>query len=400
MEGVEGNRVLLLMGPSLHLRHNHRSRHLTRYARQTFVAVDVVGDVGFYEGPPTNVLRKALAGTKAFLGNRRRESIETRGTEITLRSMPLPFHLKIMASDLWLYVYLRQTCRKRYRLCIFGDPRIALMAVLLKYSGMVETLVYEDWDYFPGMLSVARNRFGSQVLEWRERIAVRSADMVICVSRPLARLRQKQGASRVEVVPNGVDYDLFAQAQLKNAHPPTLIYMGALSQLWGADLPIRALPSLRQSIPNLRYVLVGRGADEMAFRSLATDLGVQDLVSFVGERRYEELPHYLAEADIGIATSRVNEFRQYAFPLKLIEYMAAGLPVICTNVGDAEEVVREGNAGVVIGFERQALTDAVISLLGHPAEYAACSINAANFAKAYDWSTIFQREFSLIAGLL
>lgn len=79
--------------------------------------------------------------------------------------------------------------------------------------------------------------------------------------------------------------------------------------------------------------------------------------------------------------------------------MAAGLPVICTKVGDAERVVNEGNAGVAIDFEPQALADAVIGLLGHPRRYTVYSASAANYAGAYDWSILFRREFDLIARL-
>lgn len=284
VDRVEGGGVLLLVGPSLHSTLNNRAHHLTYHARRIFPAVDVVTHISFYEGPPTNVFKKAFAGITAFVHDRKGESTGARGTEITFRGIALPFHLKALVNDLWFYAYLRQTCRKHYRICIFCDPRIALMAVLLRRSGMVDTLLYEDWDYFPVNLPVARNRFGSLLLDWRERVAVRSADLVIYVSQPLAKLRQEQGAGRVEVVPNGVNYDLFAQAELKPAHPPTLIYMGTLSQPWGADLPIRALPTLRKSIPNLRYIMVGPRADESGFRNLATDLGVQDLVMFVGAK--------------------------------------------------------------------------------------------------------------------
>ena len=58
----------------------------------------------------------------------------------------------------------------------------------------------------------------------------------------------------------------------------------------------------------------------------------------MGKKRYDELPNLLAKADIGVALFRVNDLMKYTFPLKVVEYMAAGLAVVGTRVGETERL--------------------------------------------------------------
>jgi glycosyltransferase involved in cell wall biosynthesis len=255
-------------------------------------------------------------------------------------------------------------------------------------------LVYDDWDYFPG--EQARDPFWHWVMRFRERVCVRAADAVISVSSSLRQLREEQGAKRTALVPNGVDLGLFRQAQQRIPHPPTLVYMGSLAHAWGADLPIAALPEIRRSVPEARYMVIGRGPDEARLRVMASELGLDGAVHFCGNQAYQDLPRFLAEADIGVATSRDTEFRRHACPLKIVEYMAAGLPVIGTQMGETQAIIEKAMAGEAVRFSPQAFAHAAVTLLSDRGKYDQYARNALAFAERHDWQHLLDDWLALV----
>jgi glycosyltransferase involved in cell wall biosynthesis len=190
----------------------------------------------------------------------------------------------------------------------------------------------------------------------------------------------------VAVVPNGVDFARFHAANLvRTEHPPTLVYAGSLDARWGVDLSIRAMPLLRRQFPDIRLLIAGRGPAEQELRQLALSMGLGDCVRFEGFVPYPDLPNLLAQADIGVATSRRDSFRRYASPLKIVEYMAAGLPVICSGGGEAEMMIEESKAGINIPFEPESFAEAVQSLCATPSNLSAAREAAINYAQGRSW---------------
>ncbi len=316
-----------------------------------------------------------------------------------MRSLPGIFPKSV--RELWAYLIVRRLIRKRYEFCIFGHPNNALLARFLKKKGIVGTAIYDDWDYFPGHITTVKGPLDKLAMKWREMICIKNADIVISVSHPLAELRKRQGAKQVMVVPNGVNYSLFQAAQKKRRHPPTLIFMGSLYFAWGVDLPIRALPAIRAKIPDIRYVLLGAGPDEDAMRHLAHEqMNLQDCVLFLGRQDYNKLPHFLAEADIGVLTYRQEPFTEYASSLKACEYMAAGLPVVGTRVGEIAKVIEASKAGVIVDSKPADFAEAVIGLLADSKKYEMYSANAVCCAMSYDWEQVLAPLQDLLQGLM
>ena len=280
-----------------------------------------------------------------------------------------------------MYAILRPHLKRHYQVGIVDGPESAAFARLLKKTGRVKHLIYYDIDYYPAV-----HPHWAKQLSKREQMLCDAADAVASVSRPLAELREKQGARLAAVVPNGVDFAKFYKANLlREKRPLTLIYTGSLDMRWGIDLPIRSMPLLLQQFPDARLIIAGRGRAEQELRTLANSLGVQDHVRFAGFVPYPELPALLSQADIGVATSRQDPFRWYASPLKLVEYMAAGLPVICSGGGEAERMVDESQAGIHIPFEPGAFARAVQTLWSVPARFLSFREAAVHYAQGRSW---------------
>lgn len=386
---------LFVAGSDLYNRLNQPSQHMPYHLARHLERLDLVGYRRFYDGPPAPAWRRISDGMRNILSRRLDFHEDGNIRTISARRLRLPGILDPMLQDLWLLMILRSRLKRRYSVGIVDGPESALLALYLKKTRRVQHLIYYDIDLYPAV-----HPQWAGILSWREQLCCRVADAVVSVSRPLAALREKQGARLTAVIPNGVDCGQFHVAnQMRGQHPPTIIYTGTLDARWGVDLSIRAMPLLCRQIPDIQLLIAGSGPAEQELRQLALSLGVQDRVCFKGFVPYPDLPALLAQADIGVATSRQNEFRQYASPLKLVEYMAAGLPVICSGGGEAEKMIEESKAGINIPFEPEAFASAVQSLWTTSDGLLAFRGAAIQYAQGRSWEQLGTRMAQLVSKI-
>jgi glycosyltransferase involved in cell wall biosynthesis len=361
--------------------------------------IDVVGLTNFYTGPSAHTWERFLKGFRSLWHEH--VMVIQKGDDLQIALRSLPGILPNFLQAIWSFFVLKPLIRKRYKVCIFGSPNNALLAIVLKKLGFIETLIYDDWDFFPADATTVKGHLDKLAMQWKEKLCIRYADFVISVSHFLSELRKKQGAKKVLVITNGVDYPRFQESQNKRPHPPTLFYMGHLYSPWGVDLPILALPAIRAKIPDVRYVVVGEGPECEALKALAYEkMNLQDCVSFLGGQDSHKMPFYLAEADIGVLTCRPDPFRKYASPLKAFEYMAAGLPVVGTRVSEIVKVIEASHAGIIIDSSPGAFAEAVIGLFTDLEKYKWYSANAIRCGMGYDWVQVFAPLHNLLNNLL
>lgn len=389
---------LFVAGSDLYNRLNQPSQHVPYHLAKHLKRLDLVGYARFYDGSPAPAWQRLKQGMRNVISHRICICEEGNIRTITARRIRLPGSLDLLAQDLWLYMILRPHLQSHYQVGIVDGPESAFLLRSLKKSGRVRFLIYYDIDYYPGV-----HPQWSWLISRREQICVKTADAVASVSRPLAALREQQGAKLTAVIPNGVDFARFHMANLlRKDNPPTLVYMGSLDTRWGVDLAIQAMPILRRTISDIRLLIAGRGPAEHELRQLALSLGIDESVHFLGFVPYPDLPNILAQADIGVATSRRDAFRQYASPLKIVEYMAAGLPVICSGGGEAEQMIEESRAGTNITFEPEAFAEAVRSLYTTPGLMPGARESAVNYARGRSWEqmgTLMAQLVSRVTGV-
>lgn len=176
-------------------------------------------------------------------------------------------------------------------------------------------------------------------------------------------------ASRCRVVPYGVPLERFAAAdpalvaEVRARFPgPLVLFVGRLRYYKGADRLVRAMAHVPA-----RAAFVGADATVRAadLRALAADLGLSERVHFVGEQGDERLRAFYAAADV-FALPSVE--RSEAFGIAQVEAQAAGLPVVCTELGTGTSyVTRHGRTGVVVPPDDvPALARALRALLACP----------------------------------
>jgi glycosyltransferase involved in cell wall biosynthesis len=173
----------------------------------------------------------------------------------------------------------------------------------------------------------------------------------------------------VEVVPNGIPFRNGDRSSLRNelglsANDLLLVAVGNLYPVKGHAVLLRALGGLLRSgeIANVpwRLAIAGRGEEEEGLRALAREEGIADRVTLLGFRR--DVPDILAAADIFVMPS-LSE----GLPLALVEAMAAGLPVVVSDVGGVPEVAVAGREAILVPpGEPALLAEGLARLLRDP----------------------------------
>ena len=135
----------------------------------------------------------------------------------------------------------------------------------------------------------------------------------------------------------------------KAGDAPVILTVARLVPHKGQDVVIRALAVLNDEYPDLHYVLVGEGHDEIRLRTLAAELGVSDRVIFAGALPDSELPEAYATATIYAGASRVDkEINVEGFGISFLEASSSGLPVLAGDSGGVRSAVRDGETGLVL----------------------------------------------------
>ena len=149
---------------------------------------------------------------------------------------------------------------------------------------------------------------------------------------------------------------------------PIILTVARLVPHKGQDMGIRALSMLARDFPDLRYIMVGEGHDEMRLREMARELGVSGRVGFVGPMRDDELPEAYATSTIYLGASRIdNQINVEGFGISFLEAGASGVPSVAGDSGGVRSAVRDGETGIVVPpTDPDAIADSIRSLLLNP----------------------------------
>jgi glycosyltransferase involved in cell wall biosynthesis len=227
---------------------------------------------------------------------------------------------------------------------------------------------------FHGVHYSAYSPLGRRIYLALERGLCRTTHTIINVSKSqhaealgLRLCRPGQGV----VIVNGVDLDEMERRTAQSSiRRETLgfttddVVLGNISRfdpVKQIELLVETVQLLKPRLPHLILVLVGGGTDEERIRRLVFDRGLQQNVMFTGS--LPDVAHMYPVFDLYIAASRKE-----GLPLSLVEAMAAGLPIVATDVPGHRDVVVHGETGLLVpGGDATALAKAIVSLVSDPA---------------------------------
>lgn len=249
---------------------------------------------------------------------------------------------------------------------------------------------------------------------------LRAADRIIA-STP-AELAQLQWlyevrTDHVTITPPGVDITHFYPIPREDAMEHTgfsptsrvLLFVGRIEPLKGIDTLLAAIAIMRSrgvlERHDLRLAIIGGDAaapeDEMSremgrLQSLRSNLGLHDLVDFLGKRSQDALPYYYSAADVVVVPSHYESFGMVA-----LEAMACGTPVVASQVGGLAFLIQDGVTGFhVPDQDAEALAERITLLLDDRELHARIGRSAVGVARNYSWRIIADQMISTYKALL
>ena len=181
----------------------------------------------------------------------------------------------------------------------------------------------------------------SRLYRWADKLMDPLTSVTICVSeteRAAGLAARTCRAQRTVVIPNAVDVGAAPGAR-HDGDPPRVVSVGRLAAPKDALTLLRALTDVAPA--PFSALLVGDGPDRPELEASIRALGLEDTVTLAGSR--SDVPALLAAADVFVLSSRSE-----GAPFSILEAMAAGLPVVASNVGGVGELVVDGETGLLV----------------------------------------------------
>ena len=221
------------------------------------------------------------------------------------------------------------------------------------------------------------------------------SDGVASYARSLCRSKEK-----IHVVANGVDAQRF-RPDIQAIMPGddgsfTVGFVGTLKPWHGLSDLVEAFCILHAEVPAARLLVVGDGPERSKMEADLARARVLDAVHFAGSVCHEEVPGWLASVDVAVAPYP-ETLDCYFSPLKIFEYMAAGVPAVATAIGQLPQLIEDGVDGILVNPGRpQELSSALAALHADRSRLASMGRVARDKALArHTWSSVGHRIMKL-----
>ncbi|MCM3661073.1 glycosyltransferase family 4 protein [Georgenia satyanarayanai] len=275
-------------------------------------------------------------------------------------------YVQYLSFDVPLVLRLLRTPRPDVVVC---EPPPTTGAVVRVVSALrrVPYVYYAPDLWADAAESAGMSGFVVRALRAVEGWAMHGAARVIAVSAPVGARLAELGVERVEVVPNGVDTDVFTPdgPAVDAGGRPYLLYAGTASEWQGADIFIRALPRVLAEVPDARLVYLGQGSDWQGLRALADELP-RGSVEFHPRAPADAAARWQRGAAACLASIVPGRGYDLAFPTKIHASLACGTPVLFAGVGAAVREIRQEGLGWAVDYDVDAVASAMLGALRAP----------------------------------
>jgi glycosyltransferase involved in cell wall biosynthesis len=242
--------------------------------------------------------------------------------------------------------------------------------------------------------STSNSRRGKWFLRGIEKLAYKHYRRIICISEQTQIslrdwIKAKDNDSRFVVINNGVDLNSFKDIEGERLYPHTLIMVARFAAAKDHETVIKAMTLLDD---NVHLIFVGDGERKSTCEKLVDELGLNNRIHFAGVQ--SDIPKWLGKADIGIQSSHWE-----GFGLAAVEMMAAGLPVVASDVDGLKQVV-DGAGALFPHGDYKKLAEEVKKLIYDKDYYDSTKQKCLDRSKFYGIDSTVQKYIDVYKDIL
>lgn len=242
-------------------------------------------------------------------------------------------------------------------------------------------------EFFATRFNTTPNSLWVRALRFIEKLSGRFADHVILSNHLWLEKYASRTApkSKCSVFINNVDRTIFRPTPRPRRGNPVVIFPGGLQAHQGLDVAIRAFAKLRERIPHAEFHIYGDGPMKEPWMALAKHLDLTDTVKFHEPMQLREIADVISRADLGVVPKRSDMFGNEAFSTKILEFMAAGVPVVASSTKIDRYYFDDSVVRFFPSGDCEALADAMYEVLTNSELQSRLVSRATECAARNDW---------------
>jgi len=298
--------------------------------------------------------------------------------------------------------------KRKYKLVHITAPPdfMVFTALIPKLLGAKIILDIHDIspEFFMEKLHINEDRFIVKVIKFIEKISTQFADHVITVTELWGKKLVSRSApqSKCTVLLNVPDENLFKAfvlAKKEALNGFNLYYHGSLEEYFGVDTLLKAMPIIKQKIPNVKLHIYGGGRLKDEFECYIRELKIDNYIKIFDRVPFYQLPKILMNADLGIVPTKDTNFSKDTISMKSLEYMSLGIPIVISKTKAHRFYF---NNSMVKFFEPEnedELAMSVIFLYQNKEERKRLIKNAHSFMRNHGWHQSKKVYFQIVDNL-
>lgn len=278
-------------------------------------------------------------------------------------------------------------------------PKLAGAKIILDMHDPMPELYLSKFNKRP-------NHILYKLLVFIEGASCRFAHVVLTANDTFKALfikRHKNLSRKIHTILNCPDPRIFKfkpkTAKIGNRF--TLLYMGTVEERFGLDIAIKSIALLSHKLKAIRLIIIPKldyeGSYLTMLKKMVGDLGLAQHVEFLPPKPLEEIVPVVQNADIGIVLARKNIFTQRIFPVKLLEFVQLGIPVIATQTRQLENYFDSTSIKFLKKTSTSHFSKAVTSLYKNKALMKELPKNAARYLITHNWFKE-EKKYQMIIG--
>lgn len=283
-----------------------------------------------------------------------------------------------------------------------------------KYVVEINSITKDEYIYFYSSSSLPY-KISSIFLAQIELLVAKKSDSVITVTEGIKKRLIEEGiiGNNIYCISNGADLDRFKIIEyskldyLRTKHSLNGFYViffhGTLVGYQGLSFLIKSAPLVIESVPNVKFIIVGDGVLLSKLLCIVDSMGISDYFIFTGRVSYDDVPSYINLADVCVAPFISDRNEKIGLsPLKIYEYMACSKPIVASDIKGVGDMLREYNTGISCPPEDQKLlAQSLIKLLNDENLRIVMGNNGRKICEQeYSWDKVAMKSILVFNELL